>query len=185
MWHFFAIFVDASRRVNPCLSNPRLRMSYTEEEFESLYRECFPSALRLAVNLLGGEDEARDVVHEVFMRVWEGDTRLLMPQAFVLKAVRNAALNRLEQINTRERIHRRIALEAPPPDYDPDTRAQELRAAISRLLTPREQEVVETVYAERMTYRESAEHLGVSVSTVNKAVVSALKKLRTYFNPAK
>ncbi len=35
---------------------------YSKNEFEILYKRCFPSSMRLAVSLLHEEDEARDVV---------------------------------------------------------------------------------------------------------------------------
>ena len=42
-------------------------MQYSTTEFETLYLQCFPPAKRLAISLLHEEDEARDVVHEVFL----------------------------------------------------------------------------------------------------------------------
>lgn len=37
-------------------------MEYSTTEFETLYRQCFPPAMRLAVSMLHEEDEARDIV---------------------------------------------------------------------------------------------------------------------------
>lgn len=65
-------------------------------------------------------------------------------------------------------------------DIDINDRNDEIRVAVHKWLTPREQEVVNRIYTESMSYKEAAQDLGVSVAAVNKNVVSALKKLRTH-----
>lgn len=76
-------------------------------------------------------------------------------------------------------------LDAPTDDVDIDVRNDEIKSAIRRLLTPREQEVVDRIYSEGMSYKEAAENLEVSVAAVNKNIVLALKKLRKHFKPGK
>lgn len=160
-------------------------MEYSTTEFETLYIQCFPPSMRLAMSLLHEEDEARDVVQEVFLRLWESDILVDNPTAFLLRAVRNACLNRIDMLDTRHRISRRIMLDSPPDDFDIDSRNDEVRSAIRRLLTPREQDVVHRIYTEGMSYKEAAENLDVSVATINKNIVLALKKLRHHFKTGK
>ena len=83
------------------------------------------------MSLLHEEDEARDVVHEVFLKLWESDETIGNPTAFILRAVRNACLSRLRSLDTREKIHRRLSLEPPPDDFDPGQHSEEISAAIS------------------------------------------------------
>lgn len=160
-------------------------MQYSTTEFETIYNRCFPPSMRLAMSLLHEEDEARDVVQEVFLKLWESDIRIDNPTAFLIRAVRNACLNRINMLDTREKIRQRLMLEAPPDDQDFEQRNEEVMSAIRRLLTPREREVVDRIYAEGMSYKEAAENLEVSVAAVNKNIVSALKKLRTHFKTGK
>ncbi len=141
--------------------------------------------MRLAISLLHEEDEARDVVQEVFLKLWESNTRFDNPTAFLIRAVRNACLNRINMLDTRDRIRRRIMLDSPPDDLDIDVRNDEVMSAIPRLLTPREQEVVDRIFSEGMSYKEAAENLEVSVAAINKNIVSALKKLRSHFKTGK
>ena len=156
-------------------------MPYSTSEFETLYKQCFPPAMRLAMSLLCNEDEARDTVQEVFSKLWESDIRPANPLAFILRAVRNTSLNRINTMNVRDKIHQRILLEAPPDDYDPEQRNEEISTAIRLMLTPRERQTVQRVYSDGMSYKETAESLGVSVAAVNKNIVNSLKKLRTHF----
>lgn len=137
------------------------------------------------MSLLHEEDEARDAVQEVFLRLWESNVRADSPTAFVIRAVRNACLNRISMMDARAKIRQRIMLEPVAEDFDLDARDAEVRLAISQLLTEREREVVDRIYSEGMSYKEAADSLGVSVAAINKHVVSALKKLRTHFKTAK
>ncbi|MDE5877410.1 MAG: sigma-70 family RNA polymerase sigma factor [Muribaculaceae bacterium] len=160
-------------------------MRYSTTEFETLYTSCFPPSMRLAMSLLHEEEEARDVVHEVFLRLWESDMRVDNPLAFIIRSVRNACINRINMLDTREKIRMRLTLEALPEDYDSEQRNDEVVAAIRQLLTAREQQVVNNVYTQGMSYKETAEKLGVTVAAVNKNIVAALKKLRTHFKTGK
>ncbi len=160
-------------------------MRYSTSEFETLYIQCFPASMRLAISLLHEEDEARDAVHEVFLKLWESENRVDNPSAYILRAVRNTCLSRIRKLDVREKIKLKLMLEPPPDDFDYEQRNEEVKAAIERLLSSREQQVVEKVYTEGLSYKDAAENLGVSVAAINKNIVAALKKLRTHFKTIK
>lgn len=160
-------------------------MKYSTTEFEALYIRCFPQSMRLAISLLHEEDEARDVVQEVFLRFWESNIRVDNPLAFLIRSVRNACINRINMLDNRDRIRQRLMLDTTHEDFDIDLYHKEIMSAVHRLLTPREQEVVDRIYAEGMSYKEAAESLDVSVAAINKNIVSALKKLRNHFKNVK
>lgn len=162
-------------------------MQYTTTEFETFYARYFPSSIRLSQSLLHDEEEARDIVQEAFLRLWESDTRIDNPAAFIIKAVRNASLNRVNQIDTREKIRRRLSLKDPEDDDESDieARLEETRSAVESILTQREHETLDLIYSDGMSYKEAAEKLGVSTATVNKHLVGALKKLRNHLKREK
>lgn len=76
-------------------------------------------------------------------------------------------------------------LDPPAENFDINGRNDEIRTAIQKLLTPREREVVDRIYTEGLSYKDAAENLGVSVASINKNIVSALKKLRGHFKTVK
>lgn len=156
-------------------------MSYTASEFETLYRQFFPSAMRLAMSMLHDENEARDAAQEVFVRMWESEGAIDNPAGFVMRSVRNTCISRIRHLDIRDKVHQRIMLEAPPDDCDIEQMNQATRAAMDRLLTNRERQMVEKVYSEGLSYKEAAVSLGVTVSAVNKNLVAAMKKLRNHF----
>ncbi|MDE5871540.1 MAG: sigma-70 family RNA polymerase sigma factor, partial [Muribaculaceae bacterium] len=128
-------------------------MQYSTDEFETLYIQCFPPAMSLAMSLLHDEDEARDVVQGVFLRLWESNMRPDNPKAFVVRAVRNASLDRIRRLDLRERVKSRLMLEPPPDDFDFERHNEEVRIAIRQLLTSRERQVVDKIYTEGMSYK--------------------------------
>ena len=160
-------------------------MQYSTTEFETLYIQCFPPAMRLAMSLLHEEDEARDVVHEVFLKLWESDVKVDNPSAYILRSVRNASLSRIRKLDVREKVKLKLMLEPPPDDFDYEQLNKEVKKAVGRLLTSREQQVVEKIYTEGLSYKDAAASLGVSVAAINKNIVGALKKLRTHFKTGK
>lgn len=156
-------------------------MSYSTKEFEQIYKGCFPQAMRLAVGMLHDEEEARDVVQRVFAKLWEAQLPMRQPRAFVLRSVHNAALNRLTAMQVRERVKRNLPIEPAEHADELERRFEAVQRAVRQVLSDRERQVVEKIYAEGLSYKQAAESLQVSVSAINKNVVSALKKLRTHF----
>lgn len=159
-------------------------MHYSNQEFETLYAETFEPSFRLALSLLHEEEDARDVVHEVYLRLWESDSRVDNPKAYVIRAVRNSCISSIRHLDVREKVRMKLMLEPPPEEFDPEDFQQrnvEVLDAMDRLLTFREREVVDKIYMEGKSYKETAATLGVTVAAINKNVVGALKKLRTHF----
>lgn len=156
-------------------------MQYSITEFEEIYSRCCRFALKLAMSLLHNEDDARDAVQEVFLRLWESNTRVENPQAFIVTSVRNTCLNRIAATDTRERFCRRLSLEEHADDIDTEQRSIEVGKALQSLLTSRERQIINKIYGEGLSYKATADTLDISVATVNKYVVTALKKLRTHF----
>ena len=165
-------------------------MQYSATEFETLYAQCFEPSFRLALSLLHDEDDARDMVHESFLRLWESRSRIDNPKAYVVRSVRNSCISRIRHLDVREKVRLKLALESPPEDFDPDEegflcRDAEVLEAMDRLLSFREREVVDKVYVEGKSYKEAASSLGVTVAAINKNVVGALRKLRNHFKTNK
>lgn len=160
-------------------------MRNSTTEFETLYRQCFPPSMRLAMSLLHEEDEARDIVQEVFLRILESNIRMENPMAVIIRSVRNACLNRISKLDTREKIRQRLTLQSATVDSETGLNHEEVLSAVKQLLTPREQQIVDRIYSEGMSYKEASENLGVSEATINKHIVTALKKLRNHFKTCK
>ena len=144
---------------------------------ERLFRTNYERMYRLAFALLHDNEEARDVVSDVFSKLWEHDINEATASAYLMQSVKNACLNLIARKKRDERLQRLLPLE----DED-DTRLEERwQATVSCIdhdLTPQTASVIRLCFGERMSYKETAEELGISTSAVNKHIVNGLRTLR-------
>ena len=159
-------------------------MQTQDKYFEQLFREHYERMYRTAYLLLRDPEEAKDIVSEVFERLWNNHTtvRWDTAAAFLVISVRNHCLNRLQQqnvisINERETKDFTVPAELDTVEEDME---QTLRHALLQM-TPQKRAILRLRYRDNLSYKETAERLGISVSAVNKHIVQALHFLREYF----
>ena len=70
-------------------------MQFKEKQFKELFLSEFGRMYKAAYILLGDEDEAKDVVQDIFAKLWEGTISLReeSQRTFLLTCVRNRCLN--------------------------------------------------------------------------------------------
>lgn len=162
--------------------------------FNELYKQHFVS-LRSYARLLLDEDEAEDVVQDVFFNVWVHREALDASQSvrgYLLRAVYHTALNVIKRKGLQEtygnsykeeieEMGRRYYYNPEGSDiigrlYARDLRTQ-LQAAIDSL-PPRCRQVFSLSYLYDMSGKEISQRLGISLSTVENHIHNALKILR-------
>ena len=96
---------------------------------ESLFKQHYQAMYRLAFMMLHDEEESRDIVHDVFARLLDGDIRFDCDKAraFLLSCVRNACLNVMRFHDYRERAMRYF-----PVDDENAVTARRLKARLKR-----------------------------------------------------
>ncbi|MDO4993793.1 MAG: sigma-70 family RNA polymerase sigma factor [Bacteroidales bacterium] len=152
--------------------------------FEQHYREMY----RLAVTMLHDEDESRDVVGDVFVRVLERTSLLdtATARAFLLQSVRRRCVSELRRRSVRERVQRLLPLET---DEDTPVPSAEDRAMLRRGVQALQPSVCRDIvlwhFRDGMKFREIAERLQVSETTVYKHLRRALDQLRVHFKKEK
>lgn len=142
------------------------------EEVEALYEQCAPAIHRRALELLGRDADAWDVVQEVFEKMLRSGGAFrgeASPMTYAYRAATNASLNVLRA--------RAVRAAAPPPAEEPAVEparveiASFVRALLARL-NAREQEVAVLSFLDEMTQDEIALALGRSRKTVVRALAS-------------
>ena len=153
-------------------------MTEKTRHIELLFKEHYQVMLKLAVMLLHDKEEARDIVHDVFTRLLDGDIRFNKDkaEAFLLSCVRNSCLNVIRSRNTREQAMR---LYLPDESTEGlEERVQALQDGLKDLKPPICLDIVLMHYRDGITFKEIAAHFGVSETTIYKHLREAMNQLR-------
>lgn len=148
------------------------------QSFYTYYRDLH----RYAYTLLRDNDEARDVVQDVFLNAWKKDKQLspaAMTKQYLYRAVFNTCMNRVR----REKVKLRYLQQRPVEDLTTSLSviekelAAKIEQAIARL--PAQCRVVFLKSRnEEKRYSEIASDLDISVKTVEAQIAKALRILR-------
>ena len=164
-------------------------MSAQKKEIEQLYIGCYRQLLSMARTMLKDDEEANDVVSDVFARLADGTLKLPAdhPESYLTVTVRNLCLDRIRKMTIRERMERRLSLSEsdPTPKDNDQERAREMIDYAEKNFPRQTWRVFQLRYDEGLLYREIAERLGISEVAVYKHLAEALRKLKEKFNPTR
>lgn len=157
-----------------------------EAAFDTLFRAWYARLVRVAEYIVHDRGEAEELVQDVWLEIWRRRATLVLdeaPHRYVVRAVRNRALNRARHA----RVVARAAEQLAPDDVHPATApgeidARDLEAAITRAvaaLPPRCRAVFELSRRDGLSHAEIARALDVTPKTVENQVGKALRLLRT------
>lgn len=155
------------------------------EAFASLYQSHWQQVFRFSRLYLRSDDDAEDVVQEVFIRLWQIHERIHPDDNFsglLFIITRNLIFNRFrKQIDPLVfKVSVLAALEASD-DIESEISARDLSEYIDRLvdlMPARQRQVFNMSRREHKSYREIAEELDLSQKTVEAHMREALRFLR-------
>lgn len=147
-------------------------MSSNKAERDQLYRAHAPSAFRRAERLLGSAADAREVVHDVFVRLFErDDLRGSDMSAYVYGAITHACLNQLRNQRTRARLLRDHGSTSLAHDPGASAEAKLIaRTTLAELPEPLAQVAI-YYYVDELSHREIATLMGCSHRHVGNLLV--------------
>ena len=158
--------------------------------YKSVFQQYYPKLLVYAISIVG-QDDAEDVVADVFTELWRhrGDTDMGDKiQAFLYRAVYTRSLNVLKHRHVTENYLSLVeAINVQRDNYYSSCQPQRemenhdlhkmLSDAIGEL-PDKCREVFRLSYIDGLKNSEIAEQLGISVKTVEAHMYKALKSLR-------
>lgn len=175
------------------LVNQRLKAGDVEF-FEHLYEEYFNKAKFYANQYLRDVELAKDVAQDSFITLWEKRNEIkpeLSIQAFILTIVKNKCLNILRKRITERQYSSKVMMQEEMANLSAltDNTADEyLLVEITEMVEATLQEMPEKMSAvyrmnreKDLTYDEIAQHLDVSVKTVEYRMSKALYFFRLKF----
>jgi RNA polymerase sigma-70 factor (ECF subfamily) len=148
-------------------------VTLSSDDCDALYRKHAPAAFRRAQRMLGSAADADEVVHEVFLRLFEGPTTFRGTSklsTYLYSAVTHVCLNRIRNSRTQNRLaSERVHV---IPTRDPGTRPEWTVAAhdLLRRLPDPLAAVAVYYYLDELSQREIAEILGCSHVHVGKLI---------------
>ncbi len=136
-----------------------------------------------ATRLLGGDaDQARDVVQDTFLKLWEADRAAVDDHLsrWLFTVCRNRAFD-VRRKEGRMTTMNDVSLEsrtAAVPDEKPEPIAQGRMMDQVERLPERQQEVLRLKFQGELSYREIAEVMDTTVNNVGVMIHTAIKTLR-------
>lgn len=130
---------------------------------------------------------AEDIVQEFFIALWNGEIQQeLIPgtlTSFLRVLVRNRAYNRMTKRDVLSQYVEVDKIDAIFQEYD-DSRDHIVNLVLKEVETfpDRTREILTAVFVNGLKYREVAQRLGVSESTVKTLLGNAIRKLRERLN---
>lgn len=155
-----------------------------------LYDAHAPALFAFLLNLTRREDEVRDLLQDLFVKLARQPELLVNVRAvrpFLLRMARNAAVDLVRRRQSGQRTCDRLAAEAVElfaPSADPDAASfrQALSAALGEL-PPEQREVVHLKLWEDLTFDQIAQVLEIPLNTAASRYRYGLDKLRERLRP--
>ena len=165
-----------------------------KQDFEALFNTYFPALCAFANKYLHNFEDAREIVHTTFIKLWEKRAEIDLEKSvktYLFTSVRNRCLNFIR--DQKKFLHNEGEIESlniSDNDDDDDHEAQaELEAKIHAVVNSLPAKCREIFVLNRfkgLKYREVAEKLDISVKTVETQMSKALKiikeELKDYVN---
>lgn len=153
--------------------------------YRQIYDRYWPLLYRHSCNMLRNNEEAKDVVQEVFTTLWLKKEDIKPPvAAFLYTASRNRILNQLKHLKIEAKYaeQRKAVLENPgialPDQLVIERDFERLIEAGIQSLPPKMRKIFELSRKEFKTHQEISEELKISSLTVKRQVSNALSILK-------
>nr|WP_295870187.1 RNA polymerase sigma-70 factor [uncultured Chitinophaga sp.] len=153
--------------------------------FEAVFKQFAPSMYNIAFRYVKDEDDANDMVQDVFLNLWKGAENLderAPINHYLARATVNTCLNRIKKEQRKEVYAKEQLLTAAPAETShamlehKELEAQ-YRSALDKL-PDQCRRVFEMSRLKGLSPAEIAEQLNISINTVYAHLTTALKKLR-------
>jgi RNA polymerase sigma-70 factor, ECF subfamily len=163
----------------------------TRSQFEALFRAEYKGMLLFCIHYVKEEEAAKEIVQEAFINLWEKRESIdpgREVKSYLSASVRNRSLNYLR--DNKRYSGTLLSLGGMLPDLATEDHSpiemRELRVQVHRAieeLPEKCREVFMLNRFEQMKYKQIADHLQISVKTVETQMSKALVHLRKRIRP--
>jgi RNA polymerase sigma-70 factor (ECF subfamily) len=159
-----------------------------QEAFTLLYRRYWEELFVTAAKALRSQQEAEDVVQDVFLSIWNRRKELNIEgslDAYLQVSVRYKAIHYIEKNITRRdylALLTDVTVNNLPATAEIKLQLREVQQTIHNTVAqmpPKMREVYRLSRQEHLTHKEIANKLGISVETVKKHIQHAMQLIKT------
>lgn len=158
--------------------------------FKQLFFDHYYGLCSVAEQITKSSDQARDVVQEVFLKIWRTHTEFSVNvslKAYLYRSVRNQALNFREKQRAQERIKKNFAdtIGGPLDDFQIDSQAGDQSKIVAKVwelvqTMPNRRKMAFSLHRQHgLTYKEISDVMDISQKTVEYHIGAALKEIRS------
>ncbi|WP_372775762.1 RNA polymerase sigma-70 factor [Mangrovibacterium sp.] len=159
-------------------------MSDDELAFGELFHRYYAALCVFADQMLHDEQKTRELVQEVFVRLWEKRQQVQIHssvKSYLFRAVKNESINWIKHQKVAQKYIDQLVPDERSTQADQFVLEVDLLRKIEagiEALPPKRKEIYKLSRQEGLSYREIAGQLGISVKTVETQMGLALKHLR-------
>jgi len=163
-------------------------LSGDEQAFTAIYERYAPSLISYTAARLASLEEARDIIHDLFVHLWEEREALVIThslKALLFSAVRYRIIDHIRKHMTRRAYAERLRTlqtgwgESDQEEAETRDLHRNLEKAIDEL-PPRVRQIYRLSRQQHLTIPEIAEELQLSQQTVKNQLTTALSLLRSF-----
>jgi RNA polymerase sigma-70 factor (ECF subfamily) len=155
------------------------------DTFEMLFNTYYKPLVAYSNTILKDQDEAEDIVQQVFITVWNkkqdlGNVQSL--KSYLYRSVYNSSLNRIKQLSVRQEYAKDYVL-SHSMGTEAVGRQQELQQRIEMAMEQLPEQcgkIFRMSRFEQLKYQEIADKMGLSIKTVENQMGKALKLMREH-----
>lgn len=153
-------------------------------DFDALFREYYEPLYYFALRYVPDEDDCHDIVTAVFEQLWANlsEVRQTTVRAFLYTQVRNRCIDKLRhekqvlQYAEYAAVHSARYIEAK--EYDLQEERERKVAEVLDSIGEPTHSILLACYVDGLKYKDVAEKMQISVSTVKKHIMKALRIIR-------
>lgn len=157
-----------------------------EQAFAEIYHRYAGSLAGFAASKLYSLEDARDLLHDMFVKLWEGREQLYITsnlQSYLYAVIRHRIIDKIRKNITREEYASiaRSLIATDQQGVDKQLEGKELEQTIEKSLdqlSPRVKEIYKLSRQQGLSNHEIAQRLNLSEQTVKNQLSAALKHLR-------
>lgn len=156
------------------------------EGIHLLFDRFYDALVLYAAQYLKDKYKAEDIVQEFFVRLWEDDYLLRVPEkglaSYLFTSVRNACLTSLNKKDILSHSEDLTEVDIPVEAFTVDDERINLILQEIEKLPERNKQVIECIMLKGLKYKEAAEQMHISVNTVKFLLKEATRRLRMRLN---